>query len=198
MKVREKWSPVIFQPMSSETNHKHLCFYSQMEGFLSDLQAVCEFQEPILFRSSEKGATMCNEQIGSVLLTKDQIDPTSTLTAYLEDKNFDSGVPKSINNTNWQYRLYPKNLSWGVLASKLQVWGRVMLSAFFFPYKDWWQHHSFWNIFSLQPFSSKKESRIVSLTLFCKNYVSIKGESAIAIFLPPSSFHKIFIKCFTA
>lgn len=129
---KRKVKPCIFQPMSSEKNHKHLCFYSQMEGFLSDLQAVCEFQEPILFRSSEKGATMCNELIRSVLLTKDQIDPTSMLTAYLEDKNFDSRVPKSINNTNWQYRLYPKNLSWGVLASKLQVWGRVMLSAFFF------------------------------------------------------------------
>lgn len=40
---------------------------------------------------------MCNEQICSVLLTKDQIDLTRTLTDYLEDeKAVGSTVPKTI------------------------------------------------------------------------------------------------------
>lgn len=74
-----------------------------MEGFPQDLQAVCTFREPILFHFSEKGATVCKEQFGSVLLMEDQSDPTRTLTEYLEDKkDVDSRLPKGIHK---QYKL---------------------------------------------------------------------------------------------
>lgn len=46
---------------------------------------------------------MCKEQFGSVLLMKDQSDPTRTLTEYLEDKkDVDSRLPKGIHK---QYKL---------------------------------------------------------------------------------------------
>lgn len=55
------------------------------------------FQEPVLYFSSENGATIPSIQIGNVLLSKDQSGLSRTLTEYLKDKkDLDSIVPKSI------------------------------------------------------------------------------------------------------
>lgn len=110
VKAGEKGCPVIFQSLSSKTNHKYLSLFSQSEDSPADLQAVHELQEPIPFCFLKKEPPDAKNKSGVCFWPK--ICVTNGVT---EDENDIAGrLPGAIYKvhklTNWQYLLNPKNL----------------------------------------------------------------------------------------
>lgn len=113
VKAGEKGCPVIFQSLSSKTNHKYLSLFSQPEDSPADLQAVRELQEPIPFCFLKKEPPGAKNKSGVCFWPK--ICVTNRVT---EDENDIAGrLPGAIYKvhklTNWQYLLNPKNLHEG-------------------------------------------------------------------------------------